>query len=167
MKPRCIKLLTQQALRFDRPLSTQYGGIVGISLFGPRAIDAFLLPLARDYWETWNAELKQVMAVKEKRDVMKEYELHMCQQALLVSYSFIVFVQHHTFLFQSLTTSNCAFVRRMQLEYSCKMYLRKNWPSEWTWQPFQMFSGKNSFHCNGSSLAILHLFFSSVILVEV
>lgn len=85
MKPRCVKLLTQQALRFDRPLSTQYGGIVGISLFGPRAIDAFLLPLAKDYWETWDAELKQVMSSKEKRDKMKEYELHMCQQALLVS----------------------------------------------------------------------------------
>lgn len=85
MKPRCIKLLTQQALRLDRPLPTQFGGIVGISLFGPRAVDAFLLPLAREYWETWEAELKQVTAFKEKRDVMKEYELHMCQQALLVS----------------------------------------------------------------------------------
>lgn len=85
MKPRCIKLLTQQALRLDRPLTTQYGGIVGISLFGPRAVDAFLLPLAREYWEKWDAELKQVIACKEKRDVMKEYELHMCQQALLVS----------------------------------------------------------------------------------
>ena len=85
MKPRCIKLLTQQALRLDRPLSTQFGGIVGISFFGPRAVDAFLLPLAKQYWETWEKELAQMMTVKEKKDTMKEYELHMCQQALLVS----------------------------------------------------------------------------------
>lgn len=84
MKPRCIKLLTQQALRLDRPLPTQYGGIVGISLFGPKAVDAFLLPLASEYWETWEAELKQV-TMKDKRDATKEYEIHMCQQALLVS----------------------------------------------------------------------------------
>ncbi|KAL3786504.1 hypothetical protein HJC23_010670 [Cyclotella cryptica] len=83
MKPRCIKLLTQQALRMDRSLATQYGGIVGISLFGPRAVDAFLLPLAREYWESWEAKLEKVMAFKEKRDVTTEYELHMCQQALL------------------------------------------------------------------------------------
>ena len=58
MKPRLIKLLTQQALRIDRPLPTQYGGIVGMSLFGPRAIDAFLLPVARVYWERWEEQLK-------------------------------------------------------------------------------------------------------------
>jgi transcription initiation factor TFIID subunit 6 len=85
LKPRCIKLLTQQALRLDRPLSTQYGGIVAISLFGPRAVDAFLLPLAKKYWMTWEAELKEVMAFRCKRNMIKEYELHMCQQALLVS----------------------------------------------------------------------------------
>lgn len=84
MKPRCIKLLTQQALRLDR-FSTQYGGIVGISMFGPRAVDAFLLPLAREYWEKWETELKKVVSISNKRDVTKEYELHMCQQALLVS----------------------------------------------------------------------------------
>ena len=98
MKPRIIKLLTQQALRGDRPLATQYGGIVGISLFGPRAVDAFLLPVAQDYWECWDTELKLLgnsssiendgivvgaASASKKRDAWREYELHMCQQALL------------------------------------------------------------------------------------
>ena len=89
MKPRIMKLLTQQALRVDRPLATQYGGIVGISLFGPRAVDAFLLPVAQEYWECWDGELKSLIKNEGsvggggKRDVWREYELHMCQQALL------------------------------------------------------------------------------------
>ena len=86
MKPRIMKLLTQQALRLDRPLVTQYGGIVGISLFGPRAIDAFLLPVAKEYWECWDKELQTLVnssSGKKKRDVWREYELQMCQQALL------------------------------------------------------------------------------------
>ena len=91
MKPRIIKLLTEQALREDRPLVTQYGGIVGISLFGPRAVDAFLLPLAKDYWERWENELHSLSAKKttdvegkkSKDTAGREYELNMCQQALL------------------------------------------------------------------------------------
>jgi transcription initiation factor TFIID subunit 6 len=86
MKPRIMKLLTQQALRLDRPLVTQYGGIVGISLFGPRAIDAFLLPVAKEYWECWDKELQALVnssSGKKKRVVWREYELQMCQQALL------------------------------------------------------------------------------------
>lgn len=58
---------------------------MGISMFGPRAVDAFLLPLAREYWEKWETELKKVVSISDKSDVTKEYELHMCQQALLVS----------------------------------------------------------------------------------
>lgn len=87
IKPRVIKLLTQQALRIDRPFPTQYGGIVGISLFGSRAIDAFLLPLARAYWERWEMELDIVTkSGGGGGDALREYELHMCQQALLVRY---------------------------------------------------------------------------------
>jgi len=86
MKPRVIKILTQQALRIDRPPPTQYGGIVGISLFGPRAVDAFLLPLARAYWERWEMELMAVAKFGEGGgNALREYELSMCQQALLNS----------------------------------------------------------------------------------
>ncbi|KAL3791847.1 hypothetical protein ACHAW5_002898 [Stephanodiscus triporus] len=101
-RPRVLGLLTRQALRPDRPLPTQYGGIVGISLFGPRAIDAFLLPIASEYWERWERELRgefddddaddaggggQTSGRRSRRsrvrDVGREYELTMCQQALL------------------------------------------------------------------------------------
>eukprot|EP00584_Thalassiosira_punctigera_P019470 CAMPEP_0172555466 /NCGR_PEP_ID=MMETSP1067-20121228/58434_1 /TAXON_ID=265564 ORGANISM="Thalassiosira punctigera, Strain Tpunct2005C2" /NCGR_SAMPLE_ID=MMETSP1067 /ASSEMBLY_ACC=CAM_ASM_000444 /LENGTH=508 /DNA_ID=CAMNT_0013343989 /DNA_START=11 /DNA_END=1537 /DNA_ORIENTATION=- len=96
MRPRIVKLLTQQALRADRPLATQYGGIVGISLFGPRAVDAFLLPLAREYWERWEEELKRLTNKdgdeRWKPDFEREHELHMCQQALLDAVQ--VFVQN-------------------------------------------------------------------------
>jgi transcription initiation factor TFIID subunit 6 len=68
VRPRVIRLLTQQALRPDRPLPTQYGGIVGISLFGPRAVDAFLLPIAREYWERWERELLRVGGVGDSND---------------------------------------------------------------------------------------------------
>ncbi len=129
MRPRLIKLLTQQALRRDRPLATQYGGIVGISLFGPRAIDAFILPLAREYWECWEEELRTLSAATSirsthtdgrrrdgdtttttttttpesmqrrakanRRDAEgREYDLHMCQRALLSSIH--IFMQNVT-----------------------------------------------------------------------
>jgi hypothetical protein len=89
LKPRMIKMLTEGALRKDRPLATQYGGIVGISLFGARTVDAFLLPLAQDYWERWEGELQTLRNNSangngsNKRDEGREYELNMCQQALL------------------------------------------------------------------------------------
>lgn len=99
MKPRVLKLLTQQALRTDRPLATQYGGIVGVTLFGPRAVDAFLLPLAREYWERWEGELRRLTDGQGGRgdgkdrgnDAGRETELRMCQQALLDAVQ--VFVQ--------------------------------------------------------------------------
>jgi transcription initiation factor TFIID subunit 6 len=126
IRPRLIKLFTQQALRKDRPLPTQYGGIVGISLFGPRAIDAFILPLAREYWECWEEELRTLSAISstttsstdipdshgddnaattpeviqqrtKKRRILaegREYELHMCQRALLSAVQ--IFMQNVT-----------------------------------------------------------------------
>ena len=95
MRPRIIKLLTQQALRLDRPLATQYGGIVGISLFGPRAVDAFLLPIAREYWEHWEGKLHDMTEAAKKDGKLEEeqeYEVHMCQQALLNALQ--IFVQN-------------------------------------------------------------------------
>ena len=106
---RVIKLLTHQALRPDRPLVTQYGGIVGLSYFGPRIVDAFILPIAREYWERYEDERRNLVAScmggslgdaattattlgvatttttkMKKRDIIeREYELTMCQVALL------------------------------------------------------------------------------------
>ena len=102
---RVIKLLTHQALRPDRPLVTQYGGIVGLSYFGPRIVDAFILPIAREYWVRYEDERRKLVASMggslgdaatatlgvatattkmKKRDIIeREYELTMCQVALL------------------------------------------------------------------------------------
>jgi transcription initiation factor TFIID subunit 6 len=121
---RVIKLLTHQALRLDRPLVTQYGGIVGLSYFGPRIVDAFILPIAREYWVQYDDERRRLVAsitggggnnnnnnnnnkssslgggdvattttlgggtttkkMMKKRDIIeREYELTMCQVALL------------------------------------------------------------------------------------
>ncbi|KAL7536577.1 hypothetical protein ACHAWF_005503 [Thalassiosira exigua] len=80
MRPRVLGLLARQALRPDRALATQYGGIVGTRLFGSRAVDAFLLPVAREYWERWEEELHRI---EWPGDAGKECELGMCQEALL------------------------------------------------------------------------------------
>lgn len=61
----------------DRCLPTQYGGIVGISLFGPRAIGAFLLPIALKYWKAWE------MALVETDNLAQRLEIQMCQNAVL------------------------------------------------------------------------------------
>jgi hypothetical protein len=79
LKARVLKTLCDAA-GLDKALATQYGGIVAISLFGPKAIDAFLLPLAVDYWKRWEAELDQ------SSDLEYRLELQMCKQAVLVRF---------------------------------------------------------------------------------
>lgn len=48
-----------------------------MSLFGPKAINAFVLPLALDYWKQWNDDLSRVSGLETRMEV------HMCQQATL------------------------------------------------------------------------------------
>ena len=62
----------------DRPLATRYGGFVAISLFGPRAIASFLLPLAIEFWNQWEQTLDATTNLGQR------LELQMCQQAILV-----------------------------------------------------------------------------------
>jgi hypothetical protein len=57
---------------------------VAISLFGSKAIDAFLLPVVSTYWQQWEKELATAT------DIEHRTELLMCQQAVLVSTSFAV-----------------------------------------------------------------------------
>ena len=93
MKPRVVRMLATQALRPDRPAATQYGGITALGLFGPRAVDAFLLPAAGGYWERWEKEMDGLSRKSKsgeggkKRDAraaaVREDELSMCQQAML------------------------------------------------------------------------------------
>ena len=71
----------------DRPLATRYGGFVAISLFGPRAIASFLLPLAIEYWNQWEETLNATTNLGQRM------ELQMCQQAILVRKQLLVTYQ--------------------------------------------------------------------------
>jgi hypothetical protein len=77
LKARVLRTLCDAA-GVDKSLATQYGGFVGITLFGPKAINAFLLPLAMDYWNQWEKKLD------ETNDLEQRLELQMCKQAMLV-----------------------------------------------------------------------------------
>mmetsp|Transcript_14989 Transcript_14989/g.32656 ORF Transcript_14989/g.32656 Transcript_14989/m.32656 type:complete len:110 (+) Transcript_14989:1-330(+) len=61
------------------PLTTQYGGLVGISRFGPKAVDAFLLPLATPYWTRWDDALQ----ASQGNNIAGRFEIQQCQRALL------------------------------------------------------------------------------------
>ena len=76
LEARVLKALCK-AIGPDRSLSTQYGGFVAISLFGPNAINSFLLPLAVTYWKKWESQLEDTNIVEQR------LELQMCQQAVL------------------------------------------------------------------------------------
>ena len=78
LKARVLRTLCE-ALTPDMPLTTQYGGIVGISRFGPKAVDAFLLPLATSYWIRW----EEVLKAGAYDDVSGRFEIQQCQRALL------------------------------------------------------------------------------------
>jgi transcription initiation factor TFIID subunit 6 len=76
LKARVLRTLCD-ATGPDKCLPTQYGGFVAITLFGSKAINAFLLPLALEYWKTWEKTLEVTT------DLNQRMELQMCQQAIL------------------------------------------------------------------------------------
>jgi hypothetical protein len=65
----------------DRSLSTRYGGLVAITFFGSKAINAFVLPLALDYWE------QSESALSKSNDLEQRTEIQMCEQATLKAIS--------------------------------------------------------------------------------
>jgi transcription initiation factor TFIID subunit 6 len=79
LKARILKTLCEASV--SDKLSTQYGGIVGLSLFGPKAIEAFLLPLSVDHWSRWDKLLYNT--VSTGTDMSLTVEISHCQQALL------------------------------------------------------------------------------------
>lgn len=62
----------------ETSLASQYGGIVGITLFGTRSIDTFLLPHIFGSWEIWERMIKDPLTSPQLL-----YEVHMCQLASL------------------------------------------------------------------------------------
>uniref|UniRef100_A0A6S8RS04 TAF6 C-terminal HEAT repeat domain-containing protein n=1 Tax=Ditylum brightwellii TaxID=49249 RepID=A0A6S8RS04_9STRA len=81
LKARVIKTLCE-AMSPDKPLSTQYGGMAGLSLFGPKTVDAFILPLAKGNWEKWEKALES-QGYNNSADFERRFEIQQCQHALL------------------------------------------------------------------------------------
>lgn len=77
LKARVLRTLVE-ATGPQKALTTLYGGLVGITLFGSKAVDAFVLPLVFEYWAKWEAALSSTSL-----DPADLVELQMCQQALL------------------------------------------------------------------------------------
>lgn len=77
LKARALKTLCA-ATTADKPLPTMFGGIVGVTFFGPKAVDAFLLPLVIPYFTRWSQEEATT------QDLVRRIELQECQQAILV-----------------------------------------------------------------------------------
>ena len=104
LKPRVVKTLCE-AMGPDKPLTTQYGGIVGISLFGPKAVDAFILPIATIYWNKWESVLQTIEDDNTDDDNHHELklELQQCQRALLVRTNIYIYIYqiqwNHTLFF--------------------------------------------------------------------
>lgn len=91
LKSRILRTLCQ-ALEMDddHSLSSRYGGIIAITLFGNRAIDAFIIPLIVDCWDVWEDELGKISSSHHRnshRDdsALLEMEITMCQYAVLNS----------------------------------------------------------------------------------
>ena len=76
LKARVLRTLCD-AIGAGKSLPTQYGGIVAVSLFGPKTINAFVLPVTLEYWKQWDEVLAQ------SNDLEKRTNIQMCQQATL------------------------------------------------------------------------------------
>jgi transcription initiation factor TFIID subunit 6 len=88
LKSRILRTLCQ-ALEMDddHNLSSRYGGIIAITLFGNRAIDAFIIPLVIDCWDVWEDELGKISSSNRQSSELLEMEITMCQYAVLNSLS--------------------------------------------------------------------------------
>lgn len=76
-----------EAVGEDRPMTTIYGGLVGIGFFGSKAVDSFILPVAIRYWNEWSQTLDAT------KDLSARAEIQECQHALLVR-SGLILIKH-------------------------------------------------------------------------
>lgn len=65
----------------EKGLPSRYGGFVAITLFGPTAIDAFLLPSILDCWEDW----ERVISSSDLKSETDFLAVRMCQQVSLTA----------------------------------------------------------------------------------
>lgn len=66
-----------EAIGEEKALTTAYGGLVGLTMFGPKPVDAFILPQATAHWQRWSRKLEQTT------DLTERFEICQCQHALL------------------------------------------------------------------------------------
>jgi transcription initiation factor TFIID subunit 6 len=79
LKSRILKALCR-AMAADRHLTSRYGGIVGLSAFGTKAISAFLLPPAAVWFDDFDAALYDPSDPLTEAD---KFSVRMCQRAIL------------------------------------------------------------------------------------
>lgn len=79
LKARVLRTLCEAISPANDSYSSRYGGMVAISLFGPKAIDAFILPTALENWKRWEEELSE----QQSSDDIQTLEIQMCMRALL------------------------------------------------------------------------------------
>lgn len=90
LKSRVIKSHVE-ALAPGRPFASQFGGIVGITAFGTKAVEAFLLNVAVSYWDKWKEDESKLMKIGDDATTRTSstvgdtlFEIRQCQTALLV-----------------------------------------------------------------------------------
>ena len=77
MKSRVAKSYVE-AIGPNQALTSVFGGIVGITALGDKAIEAFLVLVAPKFWVRWEEALKS-------SQMESASEITQCQTALLVS----------------------------------------------------------------------------------
>ena len=93
LKSRILKTFVQAIDIRTKPCSTIYGGIVGITTFGPKAIDAFLLPIASFYYKVWDQMLLDEDNDKDEETNNKN-EIQYCQYAIVLAIGIYLQEQH-------------------------------------------------------------------------
>ena len=78
LQPRIAKTLVQAITDNSKPLTTQYGAIIGITSLGPELIELLLLPNFTSFHKKLESEL-------ETTDEVKKLEARKCFTALLVT----------------------------------------------------------------------------------
>jgi transcription initiation factor TFIID subunit 6 len=68
------------ALGPDKGLASRYGGMAAVTLFGPKAVDAYLLEVILLSWDDWEKALE---SPSRDKDIVEA--IRMCQQAALTA----------------------------------------------------------------------------------
>ena len=77
LQPRIAKTLLQAFLDHSKPLTTQYGAIVGITALGAEAVEMLILPNITSYYKMLEGELSN-------QDTFRRQDAQKCFSALLV-----------------------------------------------------------------------------------